>query len=611
MKPNKKKKFDIKGFFVQHIEKILLVLILPAAGFIAYQGTTFKLLSWQPDELKRAADNAENHIKTNEQRAADEKVELIYYNDKATWIKIGVQEPLYKTPIPWQPSLFPQKFPRGTVELFPVVDLKVASGLGSVPVNAPMEVLQTIRPDLYEKARAGAPGASGTRTGLRTGERWAVITGLIPIQRQLEVYVNAFSDSIAPNPIQDRPLYYNYEVQRAKVVPGRGIDSLEWEDVDIADQMKQKSALWGGAIGTDPVDPTYMAPLAGEGSLPMSYFLPPVDRKFGEEVAHPPIVPLLTDSQTELLRQMEDLQKQMIQDYFKTDNTPPSGTFNPFSRQGTSGGSATGLGRGSVRPGGRRGEETKNTLDPIVVTDYLYRFLDFGVEPGETYRYRVRLGVANPNYGLLPTAVTDESLTKEPVLYTEFSEPSNMVTIPMDSRVLMTKVATPADKTAEPVASLLAVYFDMADGSEWYVAQDRILRGTTANFKNRELVNPESEKTAATASAGSSAGTTTTSAAARRRTPAATAEKDELKRREDLVSDVCVLDMLGGRTLGKVDRKAPDLRSPAKVLVLEPSGSLVIRNINTDLAEEDKVKNPTSGSGSGRNRGGMSGFGEY
>ncbi len=615
MKP-KKKKFNIKSFFVQHVEKILLVSIIPAAGFIAYQGTTFKLLPWQPDDLKSLADRAETHVKTSEHMAVDEGIELTRYNERATWIKYGVQEELYLTPTPWMPSLFPEKYPRGIVELYAVSELKAASGLGAVSVGAPLEVLQVIRPDLYEKATTpttgtatttGGGGSTGSgTTGLRTGERWAVITGLIPVQRQLEAYVSAYSNSVAPDPLRDTPYYFTYDVERAEVVPGRGLSNLRWEKIDVEDQTRRKQELWGSSLGMDPVDPTYMAPITGvPGSLPMSYFLPPVNRKFGEEVAHSPDVPLLTDSQTELLRQTEELQQRMINRYFQGGLQRTTGPIDPFGRSTSGGGNAGGglvrgqmLGRGQM-PGAEL--EDEDTLDPIVVTHYLYRFLDFSVQPGKTYRYRVRLGLANPNFGLLPTQVLEENLTTEPVLYSEYCDPSNLVTIPMDSRILATNVTATADKIAEPVASVLAVYFDMLNGSEWYVAQERVLRGATINFKNREVVNPELENRTATRTTG-----TTATPPPRRRPRGAAVEEDPSKRNVDLISDVCVLDMQGGRLLNKVDRKAPDLRSPSKLLVLEPSGNMVIRSVNADLAEADQVQNPMSAS-SRYGQGGASG----
>ncbi|MGL4594903.1 MAG: hypothetical protein ACRCUY_09270, partial [Thermoguttaceae bacterium] len=44
-------------------------------------------------------------------------------------------------------------------------------------------------------------------------------------------------------------------------------------------------------------------------------------------------------------------------------------------------------------------------------------------------------------------------------------------------------------------------------------------------------------------------------------------------------------------------RETPDLRSPGKMLVLEPSGNMVIHRLANDLIEVEKIKNPKNAIG--------------
>ncbi|MDR0610235.1 MAG: hypothetical protein LBG58_09015 [Planctomycetaceae bacterium] len=615
MKPNKKKKFDIGLFFTENIEKIILILVIPVAIYIAYLGTQYEPLTWQPDALVKAADNANNTIKTSERKAVDEGVSIITYDVKATWIKAKIRSEYYRTETQWLPSLFPEKTKRSAVNVFTVKDLKAQAGLGAVSVNPSSPLL------------AGRAAESGTTTGgstsisSRLGERWAIVTGLIPIKEQLNLYVDKFSSSVLPDALRDMPMYILYDVERAEVVPGRGSGELEWQRLDFLTEFLQKRSLWSGNA-VDPVDPTFFAPQV-PGKFPMAYPLPPVTKKFSEEVAHPPFIPMLTDSQMEELKQTEKIREQLRKEMF--DIKPEDILDNPFggseSRIGATG---SGSMDGSTVQGRNRRirrnaqEPEEEEIKPVQVNNYLFRFLDFNVVPGKTYRYRVRLYLANPNYRLAPNYLEDETLSKEPYLITEFSAPSNMVTIPLESRVLTTNVFAADTKQPwlEPAASIMAVHFDLADGSEWYVEKERVYRGSTINYKRQDVTNPLLEKqTTGSDMEGSispPSGRTarrTPPSPSRRTTEPKTTEPKTTGKQLDIVSEVSVLDMKGGEPLYKVPsaaQKAPDLRSPGRVMVLEPSGNMIIRTVNTDLVEAETIKNPTAVNALGS--GGMGGY---
>ncbi|MDR2116713.1 MAG: hypothetical protein LBP87_10090 [Planctomycetaceae bacterium] len=595
MKPNKKKKLDIGLFFIENIEKIVLILVIPVAIYIAYLGTQYEPLSWQPDALVKAAENANNTIKTSERKAADEGVSIITYDVKATWIKAKIRSDYYRTETQWLPSLFPEKNKRSAVNVLSVRELKAQSGLGAVAINP-------ASPLAIQAAEIGSSAITGntSATNARIGERWAIITGLIPIKEQLNLYVDKFSSSVLPDALRDMPTYLLYDIERAEIVPGKSLDDLQWQRLNFLTEFLQKRSLWSGNA-VDPVDPVFFA-MQVPGKFPMAYPLPPITKKFGEEVAYPPYIPMLTDSQMEELKQNEKINERLRKEMF--DIKPEDILDNPFSgsesRISGAGSNMDGnMVQGRNRRRGSTTEPEEDEIKPVQVDNYLFRFLDFKVEPGKTYRYRVRLYLANPNYNLAPNYLEDETLSKEPYLVTEFSAPSNMVTIPLESRVLTTNVFAVDSKQpwTEPAASVMAVHFDLADGSEWYLERERVYRGSTINYKNQIVTNPLLEKQTPSDMESSSPPSRTTT----RRPPTSSsrtrpADTKTTGKQLDIVSEVCVLDMKGGEALYKVPtaaQKAPDLKSPGRVMVLEPSGNMIIRNVNTDLLEVETIKNPS------------------
>ncbi len=569
MKP-KKKKFDIKAFCINHCEKFAFALMIPLAIYIGLEGTKFVPLPWQPDALQKAADESEAFVKKNERKAVDEGVSVTNYDVKAEWIKVPLRATLYQTNTKWMPSLFPEKNKRAGVEVFSVTDLIPHTGLGAIGINS-------------NTAEATALGfAPGTT---KIGRRWVVLTGLIPIKKQLELYVSTFTSSVLTDPTRDTPQYYFYEVERAEISPTSDLNNLKWEKLDVFGSFSKDQILWSGTA-VDPVDPTFLAPIPAERAVPMAYPLPPVESRFGEEVTHPPVVPMLTDSQMKSMKLEEQFQKKFIKQSLEKINEKMILEHDPFGTQ-----DKAALDPTQQNPLAQEHEDEST----ITVTDYLFRFFDFSVETGKSYRYRVRLYVANPNYKLAEKWLEEPSLAKERFLITPFSTASATVTVPLGSRVLTSAVTAAGPRTpwAEPSASLYAIYFDMNDGSEWYVEKDRVFRGQTINYSKGEAIPFETKSAENAGLDGMPMPPQPKPGPRPRDTRKPAPPTGPEKRTVEIVSDVCVLDMFGGALLPKTGTgNVPDLRSPGKVLVLEPSGAMVVRKVDADLHEIDRLKNP-------------------
>ena len=99
----------------------------------------------------------------------------------------------------------------------------------------------------------------------------------------------------------------------------------------------------------------------------------------------------------------------------------------------------------------------------------LFRYFDFDVEPGRTYRYRIRLELANPNYEAPAERLQNPDSAKGQTRETPWSKPTPPTTVPKDTRYFLTRV-TPPRGTGEPIANL--------DIYEWFPVFGTIVNGT-------------------------------------------------------------------------------------------------------------------------------------
>ncbi|MDR1483816.1 MAG: hypothetical protein LBT09_03235 [Planctomycetaceae bacterium] len=550
IKSKRGKSFDVKQFFILHGEKFAVGLLVLFAIFFIYVGvTSYKSLSWQPVDLDEKSKGSRTFIDTNTRTATDESVVVFQYDKYAEWIKYGVKLNLYETPTVWLPLLFPERIKRDKVPLLPVENLQASAGLGAV----------SIKP-------------TGGKTQI--GERWVVITGLIPIQKQREYYVRAYAASVRPMPDRDTPLYASYSLERAEVAPDQDERNLKWEEVKAFDEMNRRvTNIWNG-VAPEPVDSDFLAPYVylGAGSLPMACPLPPALKHFGSEVTQDSI-PLLSETAAEWQKKSQDYNKRLQEEMEHKSAT--KGNFRNNSPYG-----------GAVKTPDTRTTQTRDeSLPPEeqrTISHFLFRYLDYTVQPGKTYRYRVKLSLANPNHGLTESDVVNIALTTDAYLDTDVSNASNRVTVPPDSRVLA-RVVSPQSRTTpwvEPSANVLAVYFDLTDGSEWvWGASERVYRGSVLNIKGAPTQDPVMlDKPETTAKVGG------------RPTPPNTNDPKLQTQRKDVITNICIMDMYGGVELGKVVNEAPTVKTPAKMLVVNNMGEILLHDVGEDNKEIEAMK---------------------
>ncbi len=191
----------------------------------------------------------------------------------------------------------------------------------------------------------------------------------------------------------------------------------------------------------------------------------------------------------------------------------------------------------------------------------LFRFFDFKVEPGKTYKYRVRLALDNPNYDVEPQYLQSPDLAKEEFVYTDWSESTPEVFVPLGSELLAGDI-NPKD----PAGKIMVRQFD-PEKAVTAVREFELRRGETANADGIEVTLPK------TGPAGG------------------VAVADPVKEKVDFRTDATMVDLVGGERLvgGPSGTK-----SPGRMLVMRSDGELALLSELSDAArfenEADKLK---------------------
>lgn len=308
-----------------------------------------------------------------------------------------------------------------------------------------------------------------------------------------------------------------------------------------------------------------------------------------------------------------------------------SGTYTGSPTYGSSYGSESGYGYGasttSGYPSGSGYGSQYGTrrMAPRQVSHKLYRFVDYNVEPGERYRYRVKLYLANPNYGLDPRYLADESLAENPFLETEWSDASPAIAVPFDASILAGSAKEGNIPYSGPKATLGVTVFQFETGQTAFSEFPDLDRGTVVNFtaeeaeklKPKERTERRDQRTPTPYGSpggstpygaygggeegyGAYGGDTAYGSGASPSPYGRRAEEEEEE--VDYFTDMVLLDVRGGYPTPTKET------APGEVLVLDPDGNLQVRNQVEDkedyerYKEADQPRSPYGGYGS---------YGEY
>lgn len=263
---------------------------------------------------------------------------------------------------------------------------------------------------------------------------------------------------------------------------------------------------------------------------------------------------------------------------------------------------------------------------------YLFRFFDFTVEPGAHYRYRVRLVLYNPNYKLEERYLASPELGEPPHVLSEWSEPTEIVSVPRDDRLLLASVSAGRRPSVEPSATVFAVHWDNETGQEIFNEFPVDLGQWTIFEMERNLYDPMDPRFAGMGGApgmgmgmegegmmppgmmapgmegGMMEGGGMAAAGRGPRTRPPRQPKVALSEKVQCEADELVLDIEGGDKLP--GRRG--LSAPGEILLMTADGVLKVRNDLDDEGDIREKKQPKSlipGMGGGMEGMGMPGMG--
>jgi len=608
---NLKLKFDkdaVVQFCLEHVEKFVLAVVALCFITMIVSALGRERFEKTPEQLDVAASNAQKHWEATNQ-AVPAECKSTDYPDIVETTLLPVNEKFYRHLTLLDPPLFESRRPRGEPPLLAVQKLR------GIPGRAPFNLTAAAIPPSAGRVERGHPAQHRPGSNVR-GQRWIVITGLVPIKQQVDAFKEYFKGVQEPNPQTDVPKYIYYRVERAEVKGPGETDKLNWMRFNLRKELARANACWGTGSSQEVVDNKYLddtnvlvfplGPRADRNNTGMGEGLAFAGagrsgvRKssWDESVAYPPDIPLQSRDD---VPEQHGAQEPAADDGETPVDAPEAD--DPFGD----------MGRPGMEPGGRPSRRPSRTtrrpageitpgmgLKTDEEPDYwLFRFFDYTVEPGKQYRYRVRLMLNNPNYRVESRYLLNEDLGKKRGLETKWSEPTDVVSVPRDTNLLAVSVKPPIRTGSDPSAKMMIVKWVNQHGREAYT-EKLVVRGKVANFP--DCTFPESSESS-------------------RRSKRARDDDDEnlfvpvdvhTSRTDsidvDYLTEALVLDLHGGRRLPGRDR----LTIPGDILLLDPDGSLVVHNELDDKFEfEARAIDTMPGIEKRPGRGGLGAPGEF
>lgn len=481
----------ILGFLLAHGEKIGVAVVGVLACFLVLQGvgaarTKTAGRNQLPNAIEEQAGRAAANVQAAKQPPAEEVRRSGMLKSIEPWRAPDVQPPPQIAML--DRPLFEEKSKRSKPEVFPIEELHAVAGIAFMPerpadagrAQNPADVDAPgagDRPEGGSKRRLkdrGQPGQAGQPQalpgfsefgpgmmppemipglGMPAAVRgrlvpYCVVTGLIPVARQMAEYDGRFGNAGLRDPQRDTPLWSDYQVERTVVGPG---GREEWKPIDLRQFYADAARQWAG-VQQDQLPPGFMFMLSGEqnpgaafgycGPLPLLGGDP-----WGFEAWHPWFVKeyrKILDEQARAAAEQAEQAATILpgqQPGAAPGFGPPAGEFGPPG--------APGFGPGEMgMPPGMMGDPSGR---PAVGPEYrLFRFVDTTVESGKTYRYRVRLSLWNPNRELEPRYLADATLARASKLASAPSNVTPPVVVPGTGSLLVRPLRKADTKRFKP-----------------------------------------------------------------------------------------------------------------------------------------------------------------
>ncbi|MBW3541054.1 MAG: hypothetical protein KY476_12355 [Planctomycetes bacterium] len=291
------------------------------------------------------------------------------------------------------------------------------------------------------------------------GVRFVAVRGVFPFRRQLQNIIDALNDrERVPSPPSSLLEVLDFEIERQTAQAGADPWAGPWEKLALEHSVE---VLKKAAEFEEIVDPGITTPRI-TSPLPMRLM-----GVWGEEVSHPRVRNFhMTPEGKELAKlidakaaELAEQREQMAQG--QSQELEPGGfadiAYNLQQGRQQMAGMDSSMLMQQMMSGmdmdqtvmQQMSGQIKKQLDVSLSAAgqlLLFRYLDFTVEPGNAYRYRVRVKLANPNHPDR-TGRTDETRTptvsQGTIRWTNWSQPTPPVHVEHDAQYYLTRVKGP------------------------------------------------------------------------------------------------------------------------------------------------------------------------
>ena len=283
----------------------------------------------------------------------------------------------------------------------------------------------------------GAPAANQNARG--KGVKMVAVRGVFPYRRQVQELAKALGVPYAE--AKTRLEFLDVEIERQRAAPGPNPWVEDWEPVDRAAAEALLAEDYSGSQGRSPevvslavTDPSITFPLFTRG---IGYW----DGK--DEATHDRIRDFNIGKEDQELERRARARLEELAGAAEE----AAGTGGPRKRSFR--GSAVDIRAAAAdvaqeAPAGENEDPIMAEIRRLSAADVLLltRFFDVAVEPGQAYRYRMRLVVANPNFGLGEADVSDRAALVGETRKTPWSDPSGVAAVPLDEYVFLASAKT-------------------------------------------------------------------------------------------------------------------------------------------------------------------------
>jgi hypothetical protein len=328
------------------------------------------------------------------------------------------------------------------------------------------------------------------------GYHLVAVRGVFPLREQVDEMVRAMGSGVTRREAQDTIQLHDFKLERQTAKPGPEPWGGPWEPVDREATLE----MFHNDIYS------FAPESVSDGIVDNHICMPLPIRLVGEwgRMATHPLVKQFVLSPEEIQIQLQYQRKvieKMEQDAKKKDDKIDKGGFAEFTTNP----------RKVQKRGAAEAEENSKPIQQQILddlhkkdrpseqeindklTDYiakhatpqdhllLFRYVDFNVEPGKIYRYRVKLVFENPFKNRHAEEVSDPSLTEGDTRETDqWSEPTRPVYVPEDARFFVAHTYGQPGRSSLPAADV--------DLFQWFASTGTVVNHPKVHVQLGQLI---------------------------------------------------------------------------------------------------------------------------